>query len=384
MGNNVKFDNRQQMEFFTTLRKRVDSYFKENNISKNADWRMVAKSIFFLGGMAGTYLLIMFGPSNPYILLGLAIVLGLFMAFVGLNVSHDAIHGAYSKNPTINTIMGKTFNLIGANDYMWNIMHNIIHHTYTNIPGHDEDIESVPVIVRTSPKQEHRWFHRFQHYYAWVIYSFASFFWVFVKDYAKFFSDEIGNYDNTDHPTSAYINLFAFKAIYYVLFLVLPIIYLPVAWWQVLLGFLVMHIFTGTTLAVVFMLAHLVEGPDFPTPDEEGNIERSWVTHQLYTTADFARKNPVVNFFLGGLNFQIEHHLFPGICHVHYYPISEIVKNTAEEFGLPYYENDTLWGAIRSHQHHLKRQGKMHPVSSSEEEEAAKEQKSYQKSASSS
>jgi len=119
-----------------------------------------------------------------------------------------------------------------------------------------------------------------------------------------------------------------------------------------------MHFIQGITLAVVFQLAHVVEGATFPAPDEKGDIMNNWTIHQLNTTANFAMKSPLAFWFFGGLNFQVEHHLFPHICHIHYPQLAPIVKQTANEFGISYHENTTMWDAIKSHTRMLKLLGR--------------------------
>jgi linoleoyl-CoA desaturase len=327
---------------------------------------MSFKVFFYLGTVVTAYLLLILRDNSLQMQFALWIILGLFSAFIGLNICHDAIHGSLSKHKWINSFLGYAFNFMGANAYMWSIMHNIVHHTYTNIEGHDEDIQSIP-LLRMSPHQKLLKVHRHQHWYAFLFYGLASISWVFIKDYVKFFKKNIGNYDNKKHPPIEYFNLFFFKALYYTLFIILPLIFIKALWWQILLGFLIAHFFEGITLAVIFMLAHVVEETHFPLPNEQGNINNTWAVHQLYTTADFGRSNDLLNFVCGGLNFQVEHHLYPRICHVHYKNISEIVKTTAEEYNLPYNDNPTFTGAVKSHIRLLKKLGReeaieMHPL----------------------
>jgi linoleoyl-CoA desaturase len=275
-------------------------------------------------------------------------MMGLFTAFVGFNISHDAVHGSISGNRYINKVLGYTFNLAGTNKYMWKIMHNVIHHTYTNIPGHDEDLEPVG-LIRLSTENKLRRIHRHQYWYAYLLYTLTSISWVLKKDFITFFRKQIGNYEHKSHPVREYVILIISKAAYAVLFLVLPLIYSGAPWWLVVSGFLLLHFIQGLTLAVVFQLAHVVEGAMFPKPDESGNMEENWTVHQLRTTANFSRKSFLAYWFFGGLNFQVEHHLFPEICHIHYPAIAPIVKSTAEEFGFEYQEYKTMWQAIRSH-----------------------------------
>jgi len=357
---NLRFVCKERSSFYRTVTKRVNDYFKENNVSKYGNFTMYFKSLLFIGGTALIYALIITEVLNIWAMLGLAILMGCFKAFIGFNVCHDAIHGSYSSNKAVNKFFSLVFNVIGANEYVWKLTHNLVHHTYTNIPGHDEDIDVAPGLVRLSPTEEWKKHMKYQHFYAFPLYGLASISWVFRKDYKKFFQKQIGMVKN-DHKPIEYFNLFFFKAVYYAIFIVIPLMVMEMPAWQYLLGFVIMHLAQGVVLGLVFQLAHVVEGTDFPEPSpESGNIEEDWAIHQMQTTANFARKNLIANFLCGGLNFQIEHHLFPNICHVHYLKISEIVKATAIEFNVPYHENETFVGALKSHYKVLKEFGHNH------------------------
>ncbi|QJW89969.1 acyl-CoA desaturase [Spirosoma taeanense] len=349
MATKLKFINTSQSAFFATVRGRVDAYFAQRAISPHANRAMWAKAVFFLGGYALFYGLIFSNHFGPWVMLGLAIGLGVFAACIGFNVSHDALHGAFSARPWVNKLLGGSFYLLGANPYVWKITHNVVHHTYTNIPGHDEDIEVAPGLIRLDPLEKLQPWHRYQQWYTFPLYALASLSWVLRKDYVKFFKSRIGHHDTANHPSREYIKLFVSKGLYYVFFLVLPSMVLSVAWWQVLIGFIVMHLAEGLVLGLVFQLAHVVEGTTFPLPDETGNVQDAWAIHQLQTTANFAPQSMLAAFFCGGLNRQIEHHLFPKICHIHYPAITAIVKRTAHEFGLPYLENCSFGSALYSH-----------------------------------
>lgn len=357
MTQKLKFVNKNQSAFFATVRKRVDNYFEEQQISKNANGLMWFKAFFYLSGFFALYGLIISGSFGAYASLGMAIMLGVFAAFIGFNVCHDAIHGAFSRNAKVNKGFSYFFYLIGANPYLWDITHNIVHHTYTNIPGHDEDIEVAPGLVRLDASEDVNRVQQYQHIYAFLLYGLASLSWVLRKDYIKFFKDQIGQH-KTSHPRSEYFKLFFFKFLYYVLFIALPILLLPFTWWQVVVGFVLMHVAEGFVLGLVFQLAHVVEGTDFPVPNEEGNLEEAWAEHQMKTTANFSPKSAIASFLLGGLNRQIEHHLFPKICHVHYPAIAGIVKQTAHEFDLPYLESPSFFKALKSHYRILRKMGK--------------------------
>lgn len=357
MKSQLKFNNAGQSPFFAVVRNRVDNYFKSQNLSPNANGAMWGKTVFFLLGYGLLYGLILSGLFSPGIMLLLAVMLGMFAAFIGFNVSHDALHGAFSAKGWLNRFLGSSFYLLGASPYVWKITHNIVHHTYTNIPGHDEDIEIAPGLIRLDPDEAHRPWQRYQHLYGFPLYCLASLSWVLRKDYLKFFKKKIGQHDNSNHPRREYITLFASKIAYYFFFLILPYLVLDISVGQLLLGFVIMHFAEGLVLGLVFQLAHVVEGTAFPVPSEKGTIEEAWAVHQLCTTANFAPNSAVVAFFCGGLNYQIEHHLFPKVCHIHYPAISSIVRQTAQEYGLPYLENPTFLTAIQSHYQMLKKLG---------------------------
>ncbi len=357
----ISFGKAEAPSFHQDVRERVDEYFKQNDLSKGANFEMKLKTFLILTLWAGTYLLIIFQLVTPPVMLILAMLHGFSMALIGMNIGHDAIHGAYSKNSRVNKILGLSFNMVGANDYVWNITHNIVHHTYTNMPHYDEDIQQIP-ILRMDPTQELKPIHRFQYIYAFFFYCLATISWVFVKDYVKFFQHQIGPYYREKFPRNEIVRLFLHKALYYAVFLVIPFLVLDLAWYWILLGFVASHFVSGFTLAIIFMLAHIIEGTAFPEPNVEGKMDMPWADLQMYTTCNFAINNRVVNYLFGGLNFQAEHHLFPKVCHVHYPKISKIVKQTAQKHGLPYLTKDTFFGAIASHTRLLKAFGRPAPA----------------------
>jgi linoleoyl-CoA desaturase len=353
----VKFKNNNNAEFFSTLSKRVEEYFVQNDLSKNANSKMVFKTTLILTVFFASYFLLIFNVFNVWGAIGLCMLLGLFKSFIGFNISHDAAHGSYSSKPIANNILSYTFEMLGTSSYMWKIMHNVIHHTYTNIPEHDDDLEPF-FMIRLNPTKKAMRVHKYQHWYATFFYALTSFSWVFSKDYGKLFQKEIGgSYQVKKHAPKDVIILLASKLSYYMFFIILPWLVLPFSFLQIIAGFMIMHAVQGISLAIVFQLAHVVEEAEFPEPAACGTIENSWAIHQLYTTANFARNSKLATFFFGGLNFQVEHHLFPRICHVHYRPLSDIVKETALEYGIPYNENTTMWKAIKSHYKMIKRLG---------------------------
>lgn len=342
--------------FIDDVKKRVAHYFETTGRSRHADARMIVKTVLLFTLAFGSYAMILSGWFSVWGMLFFAILMGVGFAGLGFSVAHDALHGAYSSNSTINKFLGYTFDLTGANGYMWKITHNVIHHTYTNIDGVDEDL-SVSPLIRLSPGSKHYWFHRFQHLYGFFAYGFATLNWIFAKDYQQFMKKDIGPYTDKKHPPKEIAILIIMKLVVYTYMIVIPLLVLDITWWQFLIGFLAMHVTAGMILGIIFQLAHVVEGPDFPLPDDEGNMEHAWLVHEMHTTANFAKENKLLSWYVGGLNYQIEHHLFPQTCSIHYPAISSIVKSTAEEYGVPYHYHPTLFRAMGSHYRMLKQLG---------------------------
>lgn len=357
--NQIRFSKPRPDDFAKVLRGRVNAYFKENNISKYANTNMVIKTVFMLAlYIVPMVLLLTLFESSGLILL-MWILMGFGMAGIGLSIMHDANHQAYSKRAWVNNLLGKLINIVGGSDVNWRIQHNVLHHTYTNVAGMDEDIDS-GVLMRFSPNQKRRKGHRFQHIYAWFLYGLMTIMWVTSKDYQQY-----GRYKKrgliktqSDSNGKVLTTLVMSKIIYLGITVGLPLIFSPLPWWGTVLGFLLMHFVAGITLACIFQPAHVVPSSDFPKPDKTGNIETDWVVSQLMNTANFARDSKVFSWYVGGLNYQIEHHLFPNICHVHYKKISEIVRDTAFEYNLPYYSYSTFLEALRGHGKMLKDLGK--------------------------
>lgn len=254
--------------------------------------------------------------------------------------------------------MGSSIYILAGNVYNWQVQHNVLHHTYTNIHEHDEDMEAGR-ILRFSKHAEWRKHHKFQHYYSVFLYGLLTFNWAITTDFQqmyRYMKRKLA-YGKMPSATINWSTLVITKVLYLTIWIVLPMLVLDIAWWKILLGFFIMHYVAGVILSVIFQLAHIVDHADTPLPDENGTMKNTWAIHQLFTTVNFGTKNKVINWFTGGLNHQVEHHIFPNISHVHYTKIAEIVKQTAKEFNLPYNEYETTRKAIISHFKHLKELG---------------------------
>jgi len=301
--------------------------------------------------------------TSVWMLFTLYILSGLGMAGIGMGVMHDAIHGSYSKNKKINTLLGYSFNLIGANATVWKIQHNILHHTYTNIDHADDDLNA-PFFLRFSPHAKHYWVHQFQHIYIWFFYSISTISWITTKDFVRIKRyKDMGFLNQKNEYKKALISMTAWKLFYYSYALVLPIIMLPFAWWLILLAFISMHFVTGLLVSIVFQIAHIMPVNEFPLPDDNGIINDNWYGHQFATTSNFSPNSNLLFWLIGGLNYQVEHHVLPDVCHIHYKKLTKIVSETAKEYGMPYHVKKSMLHAIWDHTNMLRMLGKKQQVS---------------------
>lgn len=344
----ITFNNNDN-RFFQELKSSVDAYFKENSIRKTGDWRLFSKTFILIGTAVASYLLLMMMPMGTWTALALCALFGYTCACIGFSVMHDANHGSYSPNQKLNDFLGLiASNGLGASSYFWKQKHNIIHHTYTNVDGIDDDIAKSPVIRHC---ESQKWVpaHRIQHIYLTFVYALSSIFWIFIMDFTKYFSRKIYTTAAWKMTAKNHIIFWMTKIYYVAVYMAIPIMVWGWGAWAI--GFLVVNAVMGITLSFVFQLAHVVENTEFEhiPLDETKHLETAWAEHQLKTTANFAMDNKVVSWFVGGLNYQIEHHLFPRVSHVHYPAISKIVQEKCKKYNLPYHQNPTLFGALASH-----------------------------------
>lgn len=356
----IKFSRPVPSDFISVLRKRVKTHFETQKKSTYANANMVVKTIFMLSLYLVPYVLMLTGVvTNTWAILGMWALMGFGMSGIGLSVMHDANHGSYSKNKKVNKYLGYVMNLIGASAFNWKVQHNVLHHSFTNIEGVDEDIDP-GILMRLSPHAKRYKLHKFQHIYGWFLYSIMTFLWLTTKDFVQLHRykkmDLIKGQKRTYR--GVLIETIVSKVAYYAYALVLPLLLINASWWIIVIGFLIMHMITGLWLGLIFQPAHVIPTSDYPMPDDTGNIENTWAVHQLFTTTNFSPKSKLFSWYVGGLNYQVEHHLFPNICHVHYKRISKIVRETAREFDLPYYSQKNFVKAIYEHGKMLKQLGR--------------------------
>ncbi|WP_236252861.1 acyl-CoA desaturase [Echinicola sp. 20G] len=295
-------------------------------------------------------LIVILGLVNESWQLILCFVLsGFGMAGIGMGVMHDAIHGTYSKNRKINKLLSYSLNMVGANATVWKIQHNVLHHSYTNIDEGDDDL-NVPLFLRFSPHAKKNCFHAYQHWYTWFFYCLSTLSWVTSKDFIRLDRYyKMGLLKGKHIYLNTLFKMVAWKMVYYTFILLLPILFSPFGAGEILLAFLLLHFVTGLCISLVFQTAHIMPEVSFPIMNKDGEVKGERIIHQLLTTCNYSEKNRVFSWLIGGLNYQVEHHLFPDVCHVHYHKIAPIVRETAAEYQLPYYSKVSFWDALKSH-----------------------------------
>lgn len=349
---------KNQTTFYATLKQRVDEYFTTTHQRKTGNFELYLKTAVLLPMAVGLFFcsIYFYSVLPVWALLTMCAVLGATLASIGFNIMHDACHGAYSTKSWVNDLMGYSLNIMGGNAFIWKQKHNIIHHTYTNVDGVDDDIAKSP-IMRQANTQKWVPAHKIQYIYVFGVYAISSLAWVFLMDFQKYLSRTIYTTKMWGVDAKEQAIFWISKLYYLVVFMLLPMYFVGVVPW--LIGFLTMHVTMGLTLALVFQLAHVVEGAHFEVAYDDKTIENDWAIHQVLTTANFAPRNLLVRWFVGGLNYQIEHHLFPKVSHVHYPEISQIVKDTCQEYNIPYNEFQTTRKALVSHLKTMKEFGKV-------------------------
>lgn len=339
------FDNSAN-SFFSTLKQRVAAYFAENNLQPVGNGSLLLKAIVLLLLATGLYVVLVFFTPSVWISVLLCFVMGLNLALIGFNVMHDGGHQAFSRHTWLNNVAAHVLNALGGSAFYWKVKHNINHHTYTNVEGMDSDIDVKP-FMRLHAGQPLRKYHRFQHIYWIVLYGISYLVWVFYDDFQKYFSGRISKNSPVKKLTAGqHITFWATKILYVLFYMAVPIYF--VGWIQWLIGFFIITFVCGIVISIVFQLAHVVGVTHFFSPAQESQ-KLDWATHQVQSTADFATGNKFLHWMLGGLNFQVEHHLFPRISHIHYPVLARYVRETCHEYGIVYNEYKSMLSAVVAH-----------------------------------
>jgi len=356
----VSFNNKDQ-SFYSSLKVSVDQYFNSKQVKKTGNWKLYSKAVILIPLAIAMYLFLLLGSYSALLGTVLCLVMGFVLVSIAFNVMHDACHGSYSSKKWVNEVLSLTMNALGSNAYIWKIKHNVVHHTYTNVDGIDDDIAKHPVL-RLAPTQKRSPLHRLQFIYMFAVYALSTILWVLLTDMMKYFSRKVV-VTEMKFSVKEHLLFWGSKLLYIFFYAVLPI--MLVGWQAWLVGYLIVNCTMGLILALVFQLAHVVEKTSFEQAGEQPKqLGTEWAVHEINTTANFAMQNKWISWFVGGLNFQVEHHLFPRVSHVHYYALSKIVREHCNKFGLPYHSYPTFTSAVASHVRVMKELGKGDTVNS--------------------
>lgn len=356
----VRFAPRRGESFYDEVKIRIDEYFKTTKLDTHGNKAMRWKTAAMVAMYLVPFLVMLTGIGQHSILLylGLWLAMGIGMVGIGTSVMHDGNHGSYSDNKKVNKWLGRIIFLVGGYHVTWRIQHNILHHTYTNIEGLDGDIDA-GIFLRFSPHSKHYKLHKFQHLYAWFLYGLLTLQWATIKDFRSVIEyDKLGLLRKERRTLRrALWEVGWTKVVYYAIFVGLPLYFSGLGLGWTVLGFVLMQFVAGLALSCIFQLAHVMEGAEFPAPNDDKRMENNWAVHQIMNTINFSPRSRILSWFIGGLNFQIEHHLFPNICHVHYPKLSLIVRRAAHQWGIPYQVEPTFVSALVTHGRMLRKLG---------------------------
>jgi linoleoyl-CoA desaturase len=343
--------------FVRDTRREVEAYLASRRTRVWGSVRLYAKAPVALGLIAASWSVLVLAHPGPMVAgacLGALTLGALLTAFC---VQHDANHGAYFRRRSLNHVVGWSADaLLGFSSYAWRVKHNVAHHTYTNVDGHDADITQMP-FARFTPSQPRRGWYRYQHLYIWPLYSFMGLRWQTVGDIAAFARGKIGDSILRFPRGLNLAGVVVGKAIFVTWALVIPALVYP--WWIVLGAYVGFTMVTSLVMATTFQLAHCVEEASFASAGEVRTSRPNWAVHEVQTTVNFCPRNPLLTWMLGGLNYQIEHHLFPKVPHTHYPRLAPIVRRNCERHGVRYTAQPSLGRALRSHFRHLRAMGRL-------------------------
>ena len=352
-----KSTDRKEKEFVDQLKMEISDYFKKHNLSIKGNFWLFLKAIVILSVYIVPWIMLIIFPLNGWIAASLCILIGIGEAGVGMNVMHDAAHGSLSRKKWVNNLFQSSMYILGSNIFNWKIQHNLFHHTYTNIYGFDPDI-GTKLVIRLNDHSKIRRYHKYQYFYSFFLYGLMTLSKIVLDVVQLFQYNKSGlTKQQKANPRKEMAILLVSKTLYFLVFIGVPLWLSSFLWWEIVIGFIIVHFTAGIIMSTVFQMAHVVEGAKQPLPDENGTIPHEWMVHQLHCTSDFAPKNRILGWYIGGLNYQIEHHLFPNISHIHYRKIAPIVQTTATKFGIFYNVKPTFVSALSSHINRLKELG---------------------------
>ncbi len=340
-------------EFHRELDSAVQLLLEDGTLLRRAYIKLWIKAAVVLAWALASYLVLVFVAGSWPVALAAAVSLGLAAAGIGFTIMHDANHRAFSKTPWVNQVMGLSLDLVGGSSYVWSAKH-LAHHSYTNCTEHDPDINSLP-LARFDPAQQPRPWHRYQHVYIWLLYTMVTVRWQFMSDFSFLVRGRAGQMRLRPPNGRALWTLAAGKIVFLIWAVVIPLMFHPFL--EVAAMFLLVSIVASLALSLVFQLSHCVEETVFIDPADPRDAAVAWHVHQVESTVDFAKGNRLVGFYTGGLNHQIEHHLYSRLPHTIYPRIAPLVEAAAQRHGITYTHQPTIKAALGSHTRWLKQMG---------------------------
>jgi linoleoyl-CoA desaturase len=330
--------NQDHALFIQTLKKRVDNYFIENRISKYGNTQLYLKQALFLGIFFLSYGLMLSNLFAPWMVFVLALVFGLTHVLVVMNISHDAAHNALFKNRKLNRIFCWTLELTGLSHYFWKINHNIIHHPYPNVAPIDSEITIAIPFFRFTTFFRKTGLQRFQYLYAPFLYLFFTMNFIIARDFSDIgiIPKKTSQQVIKKFSFRFYLGFLLSKIFYFGYTLVIPLLVLDIVWWKILVSYLVIHWIMSAFELCIQLPLHINEHSPVVEMKEGGLIESNWALQMLRSTTDYLPESSVANFITGGINTHTLHHFYPGISHIHYIPLTRILKETSAEFNMPY------------------------------------------------
>jgi linoleoyl-CoA desaturase len=346
----VRFDG--VGEFSRLLSLNSSSLLGDPATLRGAYWRIWLKAGIVMAWAVGSYLVLLLAATTPLAAAAACLSLGLAAAGIGFCIMHDANHGAFSTNTMVNRVAAHSLDLLGGSSYVWRAKH-LAHHTYTNVAEHDPDVDALP-FARFEPSQRRRPWHRYQHYYIWVLYAFVTLRWQIITDFTILARGRVGQ-SSFKRPRGWNLGgLVIGKAAFVTWAILIPLVlHRP---FPVFAALIVTSAVASLALTVTFQLSHcLEEATTLAVPYPAARAE--WHVHQVEATVDFAQKNTLMRWYLGGLNHQIEHHLYPRLPHTLHHTLADIVRRTASDCDIAYHTHPTIRAALRSHTAWLKHMG---------------------------
>ena len=348
----MKFKSKNDSEFFSELIKKVDAYMEKKGGNRFADKSIYMKGGFLIGLYLSSYILLLSQSLNIGLSILLVMIMGLAGVMIVFNIVHDASHNVLFKNKSLNKAVAYFGDLMGMNSYIWNIRHNIQHHTFTNVAGGDVLLDNIP-FIRVCPQQKKLPMHKYQVWYVPFLYMLYSVFWVFFIDFNMFRQKQMGNYKNMTHSWQEWTKLILFKSFYLFYMVIFPAWVINIPLVTVFAGFLIYHMVAGILLSTVVVLGHCVEGAEYVAPDNNGVIQNSFLQHEWNATYDCSTNSRLLHWITGGLNTHLAHHLFPKLCHCHYLAVTRIIKEHCAEHHVDY-PHYSFGDAVISHFNFLK------------------------------